>query len=265
MEGLVARVLQRLDQGSSAGLQGVAPLLLKAAWYEREVSPPPLRRVVKVEALVPLLAEVFRFFLREGQIPQDWKLAKLTPLHKKGLNTIPQNYRMIAVSGVFYRVFAGCVNEMVLRWALENRRLPDSQFGFVPGRSTLQAAFLLKHCVQAARARRKKLFSVFVDFQAAYDTVDRGLLFDHLHGLGLPQPLLTLLQNVYEGDVYELIDGDKHARVVPKRGVKQGCPLSPTLFALYISDLPHELMRHDHTRGAVTGLSDLVIKRPAAG
>jgi hypothetical protein len=90
---------------------------------------------------------------------------------------------------------------------------------------------------------------VFVDLRAAYDTVDRGLLFAHLHRLGLPEWLLMLLQDIYAGDVYVLVDGDKHARVEPKRGVKQGCPISPTLVALCISDLPQAIRDQNHEQG----------------
>ena len=211
-----------------------------------------------MNVLVPLLAAAFRCFLLWGDIPSEWKTAKLTPVHKKGPNTVPQNYRMLAVSGVFYRFFAGCVNDMVMNWAEYKGCLPQSQFGFVPGRSTLQAAFSLRHCVETAKANRHQLFSVFLDFQAAYDIVDRRLLFEHLHGLGMPEQLLALIRHVYQGDVYVLVDGDKQARVESKRGVKQGCPMSPTLFALYISDLPQAIRQHDHEQGARTGLADLV-------
>ena len=110
-------------------------------WYEVETSPAPHRRVVRVEALVPQLAAAFRCFLQNREVPHDWKTAKLTPLHKKGLITLLQNYRMITVSGVFYRVFAGCVNELDMKWAWGVGCLPSTQFGFVPGRSTLQAVF----------------------------------------------------------------------------------------------------------------------------
>ena len=135
----------------------------------------------------------------------------------------------------FYRVVAGCTNKLIMNWAQEEQCLPDSQFGFVPGRSIIQAAFLLRHCVEAAKAHGEELHSVFVDFlEAAYDTVDRGQLFRHLHGLGLPAQLLHLLENIYRSSVYMLVDGDKQAEVEPQRGVKQGCPISPTLFALYI-------------------------------
>ena len=86
---------------------------------------------------------------------------------------------------------------MVMDWARDTECLPHSQFGFVPG-STLQAAFLLQHCIEAARANTQQLFSVFVDFQAAYDTVDRRLLFEHLHELGMPEELLVLLSDIYQ-------------------------------------------------------------------
>ena len=53
----------------------------------------------------------------------------------------------------------------------------------------------------------------------------------------MPAPLLSVIQDMYNCDEYVLKDGDKSARVHPTRGVKQGCPLSPLLFSLYIKIL----------------------------
>ena len=52
----------------------------------------------------------------------------------------------------------------------------------------------------------------------------------------MPAPLFSVLQDMYNSDEYVLKDGDKTARVHPNRGVKQGCPLSPLLFSLYINN-----------------------------
>ncbi len=53
---------------------------------------------------------------------------------------------------------------------------------------------------------------------------------------------------------YVLVDGTKQARVRPTRGVKQGCPLSPLLFSLYINDV--DCIVRD-VRGALTGIADV--------
>jgi len=53
-----------------------------------------------------------------------------------------------------------------------------------------------------------------------------------------------------------LVDGTKQARVRPTRGVKQGCPLSPWLFSLYINDV--DCIAWD-VRGVVTGIADVCV------
>ncbi len=70
----------------------------------------------------------------------------------------------------------------------------------------------------------------------------------------MPTCLLKIIQNLYDADEYVLMDGTKQARVRPTRGVKQGFPLSPLLFSLYINGV--DCIARD-VCGAVTGVADV--------
>jgi len=113
---------------------------------------------------VPLL----HVALSEKRIPACWKKAKISPLYKKGSKLDPNNYRMLAVSGTLYRLYANILRELVTKWCVENRKVPDTQFGFYPDRSTIQPMFILRHLVHAAKQIKLKdcshLHTAFIDF-----------------------------------------------------------------------------------------------------
>ena len=78
-----------------------------------------------------------------------------------------------------------------------------------------------------------KVFTAFLDLLAAYDSVPKEELRRHLQKIKTSQYLRDIIQTMYTGCLYLLIDGDKVSKeVAPNKGLKQDCPLSPLLYSL---------------------------------
>ncbi|KAJ9532322.1 hypothetical protein QJQ45_010372 [Haematococcus lacustris] len=237
---IVQAQLRELNNDTAPGLDGVpAPFIKHARTVEEGVT---------TYLLLPLLATWFHSMMRTGCIPAAWKVARISPLFKDTDPTDPNKYRMLAVSSVLYRLYANVLRHVLTAWCMTHKVLPAEQFGFIPGRSTMQPMFILRHLVHAqkasADAKHRKLYTAFIDFKQAYDHIPRQQLWEHLRvGVKLPQPLLACLEGLYRDDSYVLIDGPHRTPpVIPDQGVKQGCPISPLLFALYVHDISKEFL-----------------------
>ena len=93
----------------------------------------------------------------------------------------------------------------------------------------------------------------FVDFKTALDTVDRELLMEKLRRTGLTGRMLKMIGSIYEKTTNEVITQEGCTkRFQAVRGVRQGCPLSPTLFNVLLEDLDESWERR-HVGGTVMG------------
>ena len=101
--------------------------------------------------VVSYLANLFHVALSEKRVPACWKKVKISPLYNEGSKLDPNNYRISLMSGTLYRLYANILRELVTKWCVDNRKVPDTQFGFYPDRSTIQPMFISMHLVYAAK------------------------------------------------------------------------------------------------------------------
>ena len=184
------------------------------------------------------VAALFNACVRVGRLPPAWALCRITPIHKGGDATVAGNYRGIAVSTVLAKLYASLLTRRLSEWSERHHLRAVGQAGFRADHSTLDQMLVLRTLIESARAVREPLFACFVDFQKAYDSVPRDLLWQKLQRLGVTGWCLQAIQALY-ADVPLVVQGAP-ADELPFHslmGVKQGCPLSPLLFGIYIDDL----------------------------
>lgn len=195
------------------------------------------------------IRRIIEGILNGDQVPQEWCEASILPIHKKGDATIASNYRGIAIGNAIYKLIASIVNERLKCYVETNQLLPDTQNGFREDRSVVDNIYIINQCIQKSISRPDgKLYMLFVDYKAAFDFVDRGILFEVLKQLKIPAYIRRTIEGLYKTTTYN-IEGE---RFESHRGLKQGCPLSPLLFALYIAAL-NRVLKGNQLGGVVVG------------
>jgi hypothetical protein len=137
-----------------------------------------------------------------------------------------------------------------------------SQFGFRKEVGTISALFTLKHAIHATCSPLNQggkggaLAACFVDFSKAFDSVNRDLLWKRLADLGIRGTFLCALKDLYsQCRLHVKVNGKLSTDAFfTLSGVKQGCPLSPTLFGLFIEQLDEFLrLRLPHIGFSIQG------------
>lgn len=192
------------------------------------------------------LAKAFTDILNGKECLEIFSKSIICPIHKKGDINDPSNYRGISFMNSIGKIMIGIVNERIVDWSKRYRILNEYQAGFRRGYSTVDNIFCLTSIVNLKFAEKRKVYAFFVDFKAAFDRVPRRLLFYKLHQMGMSTKIVNFIEKIYQKTQSAVWSGTELSEYFETQtGVKQGCLLSPMLFALYLNDL------HDHLGGGL--------------
>ena len=134
---------------------------------------------------------------RKGNVPQQWKDAVITVLHRKGDKTECGNYRGISLVSHAGKVLLKVVARRLGAYCEVKGLLPEEQCGFRPNRSTTDMMFVVLRLQEIGRKAEVSLFMCFIDLQKAYDTVD--LLGQVLTRNGVPPQMIAVIRQFHDG------------------------------------------------------------------
>ena len=166
----ILKAVKSLKLGKSAGLDGLVPEMF----------------VYGIEYILPLINRFFNRLFSTGDFPESWGKSILVPLHKKGSLDSPDNYRRIALQSIFSKLYTSILNRRLTFYANMYDKISENQAGFREGYSTIANAFILNAFVDKYLSKQgNKLYVAFVDFRKAFDSINRGKLWQVLRNTGV--------------------------------------------------------------------------------
>lgn len=209
------------------------------------------------QEMVNVYKQLVRKIWKEGGILEDWKVGIISPVYKKGNRKEVSNYRGITIMNTAYKIYAGILNDRLVKAIEQRQNSNDTQYGFKKERGTIDCIYILNYLINKAVNKKKKkkgkLCVFFGDLKSAFDKVNRNKLRDRLKEVKIGRKLRNRILETYE-ETKNIVRINKELtkEFWTSVGLRQGCPMSPSLFNEYIGDL-EAYMREGVMGGVVIG------------
>ena len=145
-----------------------------------------------VEQFAMIYINLFFSIWNREDLPEEWKESIIVPIHKKGDKTDCNNYRGISILPTTYKIVSNILLSRLTPYAEEITG--GHQWGFRSNRSTTDHIFCIRQILEKKWEYNEAVHQIFIDFNKAFDSVRRKVLYNILIEFGIPMKLVRLIK-----------------------------------------------------------------------
>ena len=229
----IRSTLKVLKDNKGVGMDGIPYEMYKkgGVWIE--------------EALLRLFGDIWENECKPGK----WNESKVMLIFKGGNKSKKdlKNYRPISLANTVGKIFSRIIYNRLKVGIEMSGILGEEQNGFRMNRRGEDNIYMIRELMEIYKKKGKKIFFAFLDIEKAYDKLNRRTLLIVLEKLGIPIKIRNLIKGMYENTKAKFIFGDVITDWVQlKKGVRQGCVLSPMLFSMYTEELIRRVKKENY-------------------
>ncbi len=220
-------------------------MLYPSVYYKKSPGPDGiLNEMIKTGkfTLVKSLKKLMQLMFDSGYFPAIWNKGILVKLFKSGDPMMPDNYRGVILSSSLGKFMSLLLTKRIQNFLTHKDLLNKFQCGFREDHRTSDNLYILSRVIRHYKSQHRPIYACFIDFQKAFDRVNRDALLVKLLQIGVGGKFYDLVKQMHLNNLVCVRFGDKISDYFECNiGVRQGDSLSPTLFNIFINDLANDL------------------------